>query len=633
MNRFQLIIASLFVGMSFTSCHDDDPEINYAGDVDVAPIEFPTEDVISNTYSGNYAIVGTGDYDEATRYVLNRLTGTRYSYSPTGDYVADDVRLVFLNNESLLNLERPMVEQMKKVVDNGGYIYVHKPNSLALAFLAIAIYGDIDEAMNDLKQGMQKSRSRAESDEPMTYDSFIMGPNNRQLCLMDIYDGKATTIEVTNPETGDVSTEEYLPQMPDPYEYGRFAENIMEWLNENTEPTGKSIFSRASGEVLDNASDMKVIVPCNVYSRAVHKKESKTYDKSFDASLRVWISNLYNFDKDEDYYHVVLEETFDGSQCYAGQWWSVKIDKVGHRSKYAGFPYTSLYVKPSFQNTSGRNGTLKDAWNPQPENEGVTSTVENVSGWSINSQVGYSGGFAALFSGDYKNEQTVTTIDKSITPRLRDGSSQNFYWDYKLTDELYYKKKSGDVFYLTNCNLHEPSKNSLTINTCRTRQSWNWLVSGTKDRGNDPFTLSLDVKFMVLEASALKSFSSTLPLLANKNNQTFTIDLPVPNRIRMAYSMSCENAVLSEWAALKEEIISHDRENFAKLNSTRCAPTEQLVDQRTADLWNKTIEGVARRISTFNHLEKDKYVIVLKNNNGKIIGKKLIVTATGARVE
>ncbi len=51
MNRFQLIIASLFVAMAFTSCHDDDPEINYAGDVDVAPIEFPTEDVISNTYS------------------------------------------------------------------------------------------------------------------------------------------------------------------------------------------------------------------------------------------------------------------------------------------------------------------------------------------------------------------------------------------------------------------------------------------------------------------------------------------------------------------------------------------------------------------------------------------------------
>lgn len=262
MNRFQLIIASLFVAMAFTSCHDDDPEINYAGDTDVAPIEFPTEDVISNTYSGNYAIVGTGDYDEATRYVLNRLIGTRYSYSPTGDYVADDVRLVFLNNESLLNLERPMVEQMKKVVGNGGYIYVHKPNSLALAFLAIAIYGDIDEAMNDLKQGMPKSRSRAESDEPMTYDSFIMGPDNRQLCLMDIYDGKTTTIEIIDPETGDVSTEEYLPQMPDPYEYGRFAENIMEWLNENDIQGKSRIYSRASGEVLDNASDMKIEDSC-----------------------------------------------------------------------------------------------------------------------------------------------------------------------------------------------------------------------------------------------------------------------------------------------------------------------------------------------------------------------------------
>ena len=69
MNKNIFLIASLFVATALASCHDDDP-VNYAGDVDVAPIEFPTEDVINNTYSGNYAIVGTGDYDEATRYVL-----------------------------------------------------------------------------------------------------------------------------------------------------------------------------------------------------------------------------------------------------------------------------------------------------------------------------------------------------------------------------------------------------------------------------------------------------------------------------------------------------------------------------------------------------------------------------------
>lgn len=622
MKRYSYVILSMFIAMTvLTGCHDDEPEIQEEDNA--TQIEFPTEDVITNTYAGNYAIIGSEDYDEATHYVLKRLTGARNSYSPTGGVIADDVRLVFINNDALLSLEKPMVMQLKKVVENGGYIYVHKPNPFAIAFLAIAIYADIDEAMDDLKQGCVRSKSRAETDAPISYDTYIMGPENRQLFLMDIYDGKTITVEMVDTETGEQTTEEYHPKVPDPYEYGRFAENIIEWLKEDFVRSHSRIFSRAGEDVLDNASDMKVIIPCKI--------EQPHYSKTFDASCRVWVSDLYNFDKDEDYYHIVLEESFDGRNCYAGQYYVFK-DGFGVADKYAGFPYSHLFVRPSFQNKTGKNGKMKDAWNPQPENEGVTSMVENVTGWSFNSEVGFSGGLAALFSGGYRNEQTVKTIDKSITPHLLKGDTQFFYWEYILTNELCYKHKKGDPFGIFNGNMQAPSSNSLTINTCRTRQSWNWLVSGTKNRGNEPFNLQVNIIFWVLKAQWTGG-AKTKQIRVNSDNEFIDVELPVPNRFKNTYSMSCENAVLSEWTALKEEIISHDRENFSKLNATRCAPTEELVDRRTAELWNKTIQGVAARVSTFNHLEKDEYVIVLKNNEGKVIGKKLIVTTSGARVQ
>lgn len=274
MKRYLYLIVAVFMATVLAACHDDEPEIQTPDDAEdeVTRIEFPTEDVITATYAGNYAVIGPDNYDEATRYVIKRLSGTRYSYSPADDFIADDVRLVFLNNEALLSLEKPMVTQLKKVVENGGYIYVHKPNDFALVFLAVAVYDDIDDALAELRHGMPQSRCRADAEDAMEYDTYIMGPANRQLCLLDIYDGESTTIDVFDPETGEIKSEVYQPEMPSAYAYGRFAENIIEWMNENIEQSRASIFTRAGEDMLDNASE--------AHCRALepnHKGRSHTY--------------------------------------------------------------------------------------------------------------------------------------------------------------------------------------------------------------------------------------------------------------------------------------------------------------------------------------------------------------------
>lgn len=637
MKKYLFFAISMFIVMTvLTGCHNDEPGIQDDDD-DASKIEFPTEDIITGTYPGNYAIIGSSDYDEVTQYVLKRLTGASSSYSPTGDFIADDVRLVFLNNDALLSLEKPMVMQLKKVVENGGYIYVHKPNSLAMVFLSLAIYYDLDQALDDLKHGKLARRGRADTDEAsLECDSYIVGPKLRTLILTDVYTGLPIEIEIFNPETNDKVTETIKPKVPDAYEYGHIAENIVEWLNEDISTSKSRGLSRVNSDVLDTASDTKFIIGCHIYQKyasGTYGTKTETIDKSFDASCRVWISDLYNFERDEDYYHIVLEQTFEGSECYYGQYCSYKTDKLfKYRIKEAGFAYSSAYVKPTFKNVSGQNGTLTDAWNPQPESKGVTTTTETVSGWSIGGEVGFDSGITGNLSASLTNEQTVTEIDPAISVGLKNGGSRDFSWDFKLKNELYYKKGSA----ITNATLHEPASTSPSRTTCKTRQSWNWLVKGTKNRGNSPFTFDVEMLFRVMYAYTAGGFGTktdTEERAVNSSNKTFSVTMPVPNRHKMTYSMSCENAVLSEWAALKEEIVSHDRENFSKLNATRCAPTEELVDQRTAELWNKTIAGVAARISTFNHLEKDEYVIVLKNNVGKVIGKKLIVTAKGAHIE
>ena len=407
------------------SCKDDElapdfdePEVN---------ITIPTEDEVKTTVGKNYAVLGE-HFDEVAPYVLKRMTGQRYDHSPADTEMADDVEIVFLDYDALMEISEEMVYEIKEVFDRGGAVYLHKPNAMALMFFDRVMYDQLDNFMEWLEQNMNggEALTRAgEKGNPLERDSYIISRNNH-LDLRDIYNGEPVTIEnVITEEHEDGSTqtrtetEDLTPDKPSDYEYGLFAEKVAEWLNGTTK-------TRASdGEMLNSAALETILLPCHL------KRAADNQVFTYNAELKTWVSTLYNFDTKQDYYHVLLEERYPGDLLKFDQYYSHKYDVQGHRYKVAGYTYGGLSVYPTLD-TEGY--TLKDMWNPQPENEGVTQKTDIVDGWSLNAVLGYDDGRAAKLTGGFTHQQTVSEISKEINVNLKKDGAK-YSWEYDIPDK------------------------------------------------------------------------------------------------------------------------------------------------------------------------------------------------------
>ena len=93
--------------------------------------------------------------------------------------------------------------------------------------------------------------------------------------------------------------------------------------------------------MLNSAALETILLPC------VLKRQFDEKTFTCQAELKVWVSTLYNFETKQDYYHVLLEETYPGDKFKFGQYYSQKVNKWGQRQTAAGYTYGGLYVKPA----------------------------------------------------------------------------------------------------------------------------------------------------------------------------------------------------------------------------------------------------------------------------------------------
>lgn len=120
-------LSLLLAGMmtfGLASCKDDEliPDIDEP-DVNI-PI--PTEDEVKTTVGKTYAVLGD-QFDEVTPYVMKRMTGQRYNYTPADTEIADDVEVVFMDTKALTGMHKEMAYELKELYDRNGFIYMHKP--------------------------------------------------------------------------------------------------------------------------------------------------------------------------------------------------------------------------------------------------------------------------------------------------------------------------------------------------------------------------------------------------------------------------------------------------------------------------------------------------------------------------
>ncbi len=605
-----LLAGTMAFGLA--SCKDDElapdfdePEVN---------ITIPTEDEVKTTVGKTYAVLGE-HFDEVTSYVLKRMTGMRYDHTPADTELADDVEIVFLDYDALVGISEEMVYEIKEVFDRGGAVYLHKPNALALMFFDLVMYDELDDFMawleEQLKDGGAQTKAGGKSN-PLERDSYIMRRNDH-LDLRDIYNGEPVSIENTITEEMEdgteqtrTETENVIPDEPSDYEYGLFAEKVAEWLN------GATKTRSSDSEMLNSAALETILLPCHL----VRMGDKKVF--TYNAELKAWVSNLYNFDTKQDYYHVLLEERYPGDLLKFDQYYSRKLDGVGHRIKFAGYTYGGLNVYPTLD-TEGY--TLKDMWNPQPENEGVTQQTDIIDGWSLNAGLGYADGLTANLTGGFTHQQTVSEISKEINVNLKKDGAK-YSWEYDIPHQYKYKSKLKGF----NANLvSRPNENSISIKSCATRQSWNWLVNNTEKRGNNPFNMDIELEFNTKLASCVRGY--TLQAKKRVHKSRVRIELPVPNRFTKSYSVVADNYQDDKEMELIQTFLNSVQE-YKDISKGYCAPEEKILDWQMAKRWNTMLKTLESFGSKFSGL-KNAYTFRLKDNKGKQIGRDLHISHKG----
>ena len=80
-----LLLAGM-MAFGFASCKDDE----FIPDIDEPGVNIPisTEDEVKTTVGKTYAVLGD-QFDEVTPYVMKRMTGQRYNYTPADTEIAD----------------------------------------------------------------------------------------------------------------------------------------------------------------------------------------------------------------------------------------------------------------------------------------------------------------------------------------------------------------------------------------------------------------------------------------------------------------------------------------------------------------------------------------------------------------
>ena len=608
-----LLLAGM-MAFGFVSCKDD--ELEQAPDFNEPEVNItiPTEDEVKTTVGKTYAVLGE-HFDELTPYVMKRMTGMRYDHTPADTELADDVEIVFLDYDALMEISEEMVYEIKEVFDRGGAVYLHRPNALALMFFDLVMYDELDDFMawleEQLKDGGAQTKAGGKSN-PLERDSYIIRRNDH-LDLRDIYNGEPVTIEKTIvEETEDgteqtrTETENVTPDEPSDYEYGLFAEKVAEWLN------GATKTRSSDGEMLNSAALETILLPCHL--QRIGDKKVFTYN----AELKAWVSTLYNFDTKQDYYHVLLEERYPGDLLKFDQYYSHKYDVVGHRYKVAGYTYGGLSVYPTLD-TEGY--TLKDMWNPQPENEGVTQKTDIIDGWNLNADLGYDDGLTAKLTGGFTHQQTVSEISKEINVNLKKDGAK-YSWEYDIPDKYQYKSKLGGF----NANLvSTPDKNSISIKSCATRQSWNWLVNNTEGRGNKAFYMDVELEFNAKYASSFGS--STGQTKTGVHKSRVRIELPVPNRFTKSFSVVADNYQDGKEMELIQTFLNSVQE-YKNISKGYYAPEEKILDRQMEERWNTMLKTLESFGSKFSGL-KNAYTFRLKDNKGKQIGRNLRISNKG----
>ena len=531
-----------------------------------------------SSLKGSYAVAGSS-FDGATAVIIGSASGSKQTISMTTETLPAGVKTVFIDWPSLqtigndtggtLSFSIKDLDRLYYWTKQGATLVFNKPESFSVITILLHIQDRLNYKTNNSsqqRQSLQQKQSSVGDFGELDWDLVAIKPDASSYYLnrMDNSEKTYTIKKVTEtsideePATTTETTETVTATAPTTEDYALFAKEAIKWLNETKEQAQQRYIQAAGSDsdLLNQVCSQTVTINCNK-------------GKTMPLTLRIWTTSMYNFSKDEDFYHVLLEEDFDPSPMYKGEYYK-RGNYFEGNTRDAGYTWKSmnLQIRWPFSDYS-----VRDLWNIQPEGKAAPVTTESISGWSVNADIsGSEKGVAGKLSGSYKSEEHVKTVenDVSVTYKQNVGNEKWLQWFYTFGQQVYYTGSFG------NWTLHNPSIDAASRSRSRQRQSWNWIISDTKKRGNEAFYFT----FALTNMKAGSARASTPPLIPKTSIWTYTetmgietkqrktnISLPVPERYKHTYSLTTDEiADITEFNNLMTAL-SNVSSNFDQLHA------------------------------------------------------------------
>lgn len=533
-----------------------------------------------SSLKGSYAVAGSS-FDGATAVIIGSASGSRQTISMTTETLPAGVKTVFIDWPSLqtignnvggtLSFPVANLDRLYNWTKQGATLVFNKPESFSVITILLHIQDRLNYKTNNSsqqRQSLQQKQSSVGDFGELDWDLVAIKPDASSYYLnrMDNTGETSTFTKITEesideePATTTETTETVTATAPTAEYYALFAKEAIKWLNE-TKAQALQRYTQAAGsdsDLLNQVCSETISFTCNTIDHGWHP-----------LTLRVWTSCMYNFSKDEDFYHVLMEEEFDASGMYKGESKSGN-NKTGLYHAYAGNTWYSMDLKIRWPFS---DYTIRDLWNIQPEGSAAPVTIETISGWSVDAEIsGSKKGLSGKLLGSYKSEESVKKVenDVTVTTKSNVGNEKWLQWFYSFGQQVYYTGSFG------NWTLHNPSIDAASRSRSRQRQSWNWIISDTKKRGNEAFYFT----FALTNMEAGSARASTPPLIPQTSVWTYTetmgietkqrktnISLPVPERYKHTYSLTTDEiADITEFNNLMTAL-SNVSSNFDQLHA------------------------------------------------------------------
>lgn len=535
-----LITLAMLSGLCFTSCNDNDDDVQKYQKLSTVAITPPSTDSMKVTSSLKTYVFPTDGGGFASA-ITARMKNTATTFDSS-------VKTVIMSDNSSSMTDEDIEKIINLIISGGNVVYLRPTKTNFGAFCLVA-----GLAINEMSKNgeIPISLSASASAALDRLGGFVDGTSgipsifneagttdNGPFCEAVSFRGddffittnlssdQKRTLVFTSPNKPDSVVTASQESMTD-YKYGLFADNLAGWLNEQPTQAAEQAKLMARGNRLlasDEESSLLKLAHCQSQRFDIPSSELG-FDDPIALVYHVW--TVYGKETGSDYYLIEQEINAQNSKLNCGPdediMWNTS-NTYGYDGAYG--PYMS---KVSISNSINADNAILSQ--PLPQNS-TTTGFEDTHGfsWSINAGLILSDKPAATLGGSF----TVTSSQSRHIPDLKATLTENNNkpsWTYEAT--------TVPEVHIGLIHLYHSNAADILQKDCILDQSWIWEVphaSGT-------YTISSDFNFVV-QTLVLNNYYMwyTSRHMDSPYPHTYSFELLAPPRAVQNWKMFCENA-------------------------------------------------------------------------------------------